>query len=75
MQAERALGLVDELGDVVLVVDGKAAFGEDDLGGALDEFLRAADRERRVVDDRPLDPVEVLADRGRVLQSNQRDLG
>jgi hypothetical protein len=66
MQAECLLSITHKSGQVCPVVDGQTAFFEDDLGGALDEFLRAADGESRVVKDGALDAAELLADSRRV---------
>ncbi|WP_261565677.1 hypothetical protein [Frankia gtarii] len=71
-QAEGLLGVADKSGQVGPFVDSEAAFDEDDLGSALDELLRAADRLGRIVDDRALDPVEMIRNRRGVFQIGER---
>jgi hypothetical protein len=51
-----------QFGQVGLVVERLAAFDENDLGGAFDEFLGAADREDGIVADRAPNAIEPLAD-------------
>ena len=51
-QIRSPLDLADQCGDVVLVVDGPAAFEQDGLGGALDELVRRADGLGGVESDR-----------------------
>jgi hypothetical protein len=61
VEPERKLSRASQFGQVGLVVEQLAPFGEDNLGGAFDQFLGAADRERGIVADRAPDAVEALA--------------
>ncbi len=84
VQPERKLCCARQFGQVGLVVERLAAFGEYDLGGAFDQFLGAADRKRGIVADRTPDALKALADGRRVreprdgfdrqLRTNWRDL-
>jgi hypothetical protein len=75
MQAECPLSVSDEGGQIGLIVDRLAGLSWDHLGGAFDQFLCAANSQCRVVDDGALDAGELLADRGGVLEVDERAAG
>ena len=57
VQPERKLSCASQFRQVGLVVERLAPFGEDNLGGAFDQFLGAADRKRgiaRLMRSKPL---------------------
>ena len=58
VQSQPLLRLADQFRQVGLIADLKAPFGQDDLGGAFDQLLRAPDGQCGVVGDRALDAVE-----------------
>jgi hypothetical protein len=66
VQSERKLCCASQFRQVGLVVERLAALGEDDLGGAFDQFLGAAECERGIVADRAPDALEALADGRRI---------
>ena len=55
VQRQRLLCLPDQFRQVCLVAHRNAPLGQDDLGGALDELLRATDGEGGVISDGALD--------------------
>lgn len=74
VQAEGLLSLTNQLRQISLLVYREATLSQDDLGGALDQLLRATDSECRIVSDRALHAVELFPDRARILQANKRAL-
>lgn len=73
-QPADAGGRVRESELITTGVDGSRD-SKDHLGGALDEFLGAAHGQRRVVNDGPLDSVELLTDSRGVVQVAKRGQG
>ena len=67
VQAQGLLSLAHQFRQVGFVADRQAAFGQDDLGGALDQFLRASDSQGRIVGDGALDAVQLFSDRAGIL--------
>src|ERR1035441_2358937 len=75
VQAQRLLSLTHQCRQIGFVADWEAAFGQDDLSGALDQFLRASDSQGRIVGDSALDAVQLFPDRAGILQAGQRVRG